>query len=221
MDNLIELKNKQNNLFFIPDLIYSRLLKTYRVKMNEYHIGDIIDWCAELEQEILVDVEALINFKRVQIGFPQDDGTLTIENDMAPVPRFVYRISRISDENNDTIRGAGYNGSYIILPSDFEGEKVYIDGYSLPFDPETKRPLLLKGHEQAAYHYCVLKMFEEDISMQRVAFNIGQQLTQNYQQAVNETAGTLLRLLSSDDYIRYANILSDLYPDIENVFKEE
>ena len=220
MENLIELKNRQNNLFFTPDLIYKRLLQTYRVKMQEYNIVNVIDWCAELEQEIIVDVEALIRFKGVQVGFPQEDGTLIISNDMVPVPRFVHRIDRIYDEDNNLILGAGYNGSYIVLPSTFEGDEVYIDGYSLPFDPETMRPLLLKGHEQAAYHFCVLKMFEEDIALQRVAFVIGQQLKANFEQAVSEAGGTLMRLLSSEDYIRYANIMMDLYPDITNVFKQ-
>ena len=221
MANLIELKNLQNNLFFAPGKIFNRLARSYKVKIQEYNLGDIIDWCAELEQEILVDVEALIKFSDLQIGFPSesDPSVLVIENSMVPLPPFIHRITMIYDENDNIIQGAGSNGSYIFLPSDFTGSKVFIAGRMIAFDSETMTPLLLRGHEQAAFAFCVYKMFEEDIDLQKVSQNVGLAIKQRMEQAMAESSGSLLALLTSDDYVRYCNIMMDLVPDMKGIFK--
>ena len=70
MVDLIKLRNMQNNLFFTPHVIFNRVSKVHRNKILEYNLGDFISWCYELENEILTDVEAMIAFDRMQLGFP-------------------------------------------------------------------------------------------------------------------------------------------------------
>ena len=222
MVDLIKLRNMQNNLFFTPHVIFNRVSKVHRNKILEYSLGDFISWCYELENEILTDVEAMIAFEAMQLGFPDpnDSSILTIEAGMVPVPRFIHRIKRIYDENSYVLSSAGYNGAYIFLPQNSTSTKVFISGYMIPYDPETNSPLMLKGHEQAAYHFCVHKMYEEDVILGKMPMNTAMLLESNKNNAIAEAASAVMRLVTQDDYVNYAHIMMDLSPDLCKIIKQ-
>jgi hypothetical protein len=131
----------------------------------EFEIGDLVEWCAEAENNI-GEFEALQRYKNVP---------LEIKNKKALLPCNVFRLLEI--------RGAGCsimnyenNGTYLLFadnsftnnmsqsfssPPNHGILTVFIDYVGIPIDEATNMPVIMDGHQEACYWYCLTKLLFE------------------------------------------------------------
>lgn len=147
-----------NNRYFSAREIYTRISSTYKNKISEYNVVDIMRWCAELVVEILRDPYDRIRCNKIRCGFGP---SYTITANRVPMPPFVFKLVAVRDENNRLLKDFSYQGEYLYFPDNNIPKEVYIDYDTVPLDNDGF-PLMKRGFELAAYAYCVYKMFEED-----------------------------------------------------------
>lgn len=170
-----------NNKYFTAEKIFARLSKTHKDKMSSYSIGDIIEWCAEIEIEVIGNYHQFTKYENVP---------LTVIDGKAMLPCNIFRISDIYSSSNNRIFNAHSDGDKISFSEDSNyipssNEIIYINYIGIPVDPETGYPLLLKGHEQALYWGCLTRMYEEDYLTQNIHGNIYNDMTIRYETALN------------------------------------
>lgn len=143
-----------NNKFFTSKEIYAKIVSSYRSKSNEISILHVMRWCSELVTEILRDPAGLIKNNKQE---------LIVVSNRCEVPDNIFQLEAVFNESNALVKDYLYQGQYLFFSDKNKPTKVYIDYYSIAVD-EDGFPLLKRGYEQAAYAYCVYKMFEEDAS---------------------------------------------------------
>ena len=125
-----------NSKYFTAEKIYTRLVDRYRKKMGGVKIGTIVEWCAEIE------IEVLGNWKQFQRF---DKYEMEVVSGKALLPCNLYRILDIYDSSEKRIMNYHNNGVYLSFsdygdnkPSD--GSKIYINFLGIAVDPESGYP---------------------------------------------------------------------------------
>jgi len=170
----------ENQKYFKAEKIFARLSKIHKQKMTPIDIGTIIEWCAEIEIEVIGNWAQFERYDKYEI---------TVGDGKALLPCNIYRILDVYDANEMRIMRYKNNGAYISF-SDFggsipDGSKLYINYSGIPVDPETNYPLFLRGHEQALFHGCVVNLYQEDFSMGKMRGDAYQEMVGSYEIALN------------------------------------
>lgn len=148
---------QENNRFSTADTIMS-MMSSY-IKNKDINILDIVEWCAELETDVLGDVEEMHEYFKYKV---------IIENYKGELPCNLYRLLDVFSASNE--RPNYYNdGTHLVFnlnqtfDTDENGfEYIYINFYGIPIDYDTGYPLIKKGHELACQWYCIWKLYTED-----------------------------------------------------------
>ena len=169
-----------NNKYFSAGKIHHRLSQRHKNKMSGYSYGDIVGMCAEVEIEILGNHVQFEPFEKVE---------LTVIDGKALTPCNIYRILDVFTSDNTRIFNYHYDGDKIsfseesnYVPSN--NSKVYINYYGIPLDDEGY-PMFLKGHEQALYWGCLVRMYEEDYAEGKIHPNTYNDFTIRYESHLN------------------------------------
>ena len=142
-----------NNKYFTSNEIYVRLIGAYRNKGKDITPLNVMHWCSELMTEILRDPVGLVDNYKVPVK---------VKDGKALLPFNVFRLEAVFDNNGVLLKNDFmYQGQYIFFSSTNCPTGLKIDFKSIAVD-DLGFPLIKRGYEQAAYAYCVYKMFEED-----------------------------------------------------------
>jgi hypothetical protein len=145
---------------FTSEEIYAMIVSSYPKKASEISVVEVMRWCGELTTTILKSPTGYVMNNKVRMGFGPNK---EVRDSRVPAPRFIYKLEGVYDENKRLVKDYSYQGGYIYFPKNLTPQIVYIDYLSVPVD-DNGFPLIKRGYEQAAYAYCVYKMFEEDSS---------------------------------------------------------
>ncbi len=195
-----------NSKYFTAEKIYTRLAGRYRQKMQGITIGTIIEWCAEIELEVLG------NWKQFE---RYDKEELIVVDGKALLPCHLYRVLDLYDSSNERIMNYHNNGAYISF-SEFDNNtpsnssKIYINYLGIAIDPVTKYPLLLRGHEQALFYGCAVRLLEEDFLNNKINTNAFADIQLKYEAALN-SADTGFRHHSKNDIKEYMAVILNAY----------
>jgi hypothetical protein len=147
--------------------IYDRLNMSFRKKMAGVPLRHVIEWCATVEIEYIRDYPQFVQNRDVE---------LNVNNYRALLPCNIYKLERVVDKYDSPIFKYGNNGSYLFfdnIEKPIQEGIVKINFLGIPIDDD-KMPLILKGHEESCYHYCVLQIFQEDEAEGKVSPNFMQ-----------------------------------------------
>lgn len=192
-----------------------------------YDIYDIVEWCGEAVNNI-GEYESFERFSNVEIE---------VIDKKALLPCNVWRVLKVSGNNcsDCTIYNYVNNGTYLSFsdnsltngatsssspPSDGT-IKLRVDYIGIAIDSETGYPLILEGHEQACYWYCMTKLYMEDFLSGKMDGQRYNFIQEQYGKYVSK-AKSSMRHTSRDDMdkmamIRYNMIRSVRMP--KNNFK--
>lgn len=191
----------ENSKYFKVEKIFARLAGIYKKKMNEVSIGTIAEWCAEIEVEVLGHYSQFIRYDKHEI---------TVVDGKALLPCNIHRLLDVYNSSNTRIMRYHNNGVYISFSeyggSVADGSTLYINYKGIPIDSETGFPLFLRGHEQACYTGCVLRLHEEDYSMGKMRGDVYETMQTKYEVALR-SANTGFRHVSRNDMKDYLAVV--------------
>lgn len=146
--------------------IWARLSRVHTTK--QFSPNEVIEWCAEVEHDILEDIEGFALYKQVP---------LVVNNLQALLPCNLFRLMEVFISNDRRIKYSN-QGDFIMFDSiqtfnkNNQGQDiVYISYYGIPVDPKTGYPLIKKGHELACEAYCTWKVYYEDFLIGKIDAN--------------------------------------------------
>jgi hypothetical protein len=191
-----------NNKYFTAEKIFARLAKVYKSKMQGTDIGTIIEWCAEIELEVLGNWQQFVRYDKYEI---------TVVDGKALLPCNIYRLLDVVDGSEIRMMNYHNNGAYLSfseyddnVPSD--GSSIYINFLGIAIDPETGYPLLLRGHEQALYWGCAVKLHEEEFSQGKLNAQSFNRMVDMYEVSLR-SADTGFRHFSKNDAKEYMAVI--------------
>ena len=151
-----------NHLYTDHKNIYARL--TRKVKSKRIDEGDIIEWCQEVEIDIIQDMDNMYKFVEAEF---------TVENNRVFLPCNVYKILDVYTTPDDTTSRIYYYkaGSFISFDAAESYTTIYIDFIGSPVDLETDVPLIIRGHEIACEAYCMWNIYFEDIISDKISID--------------------------------------------------
>jgi hypothetical protein len=165
--------------------IAQRLAKTHPNKSNLLQPQDVASWCAEVETQMIGDIEAFRTYV--------DQKFIVSSNRQVLVPCNVYKILDVFRDPGTYYSRIDYynNGSYLnfsttqTFPKDTDGNDViYINYKGIAVDSETHYPLIKKGHERACEAYCMTKIYYEDFLNGKINIQAWSELHQELDNAL-------------------------------------
>jgi len=141
-----------NNKFVSVDYVLANLGRSF--KTVNWDSNDVLEWCMQLEADMIADVESMAEFIEVR---------LPVTNKQAKEPCNVHRILDVYQTAGVPGSKVSYsrNGTYINFDSNFNGDSIYINYFGTMIDLNTGVPLILKTHVKACEAYCVQQVFFE------------------------------------------------------------
>lgn len=220
MENPIELTRGYNNKFTHPMVVYNRLVNRNKSMMIGISPSVIIDMCGEIVSEVMRDVENMYHLK-INIGFDDGKDNLVVKTRLAPVPSFIARIVNVIDSNDNIIshHDFDYNGSYIMLRDDtYNDLPLYIECYTIPFEPKEYVPLIPRGYEQVCYWHCVY-ILSMELSFRREITEYDMRRIKEEYEAAKANALSSTFDVTRDEYVEIVHIMHDVAIDRVNVVK--
>ena len=146
-----------NSLYVSPEVIYARLKRIYKNKVIE--IGDIIEWCAEVETEHIPELDKMFYFEAEEF---------IVSNKMIQLPCHLHRLLDVYTDSSTSysiIEKVGNNGSYLYgFPEGIEdGDTIYLNYIGIAVTEEGY-PLVIKTHEVPCMFFCRCRLFEEEMN---------------------------------------------------------
>jgi len=191
----------ENSKYFKAEKIFARLNSIHKHKMSPIGIGTIIEWCAEIEVEVIGNWAQFERYDKYEI---------TVADGKALLPCNIYRILDVYDSGDTRIMKYHNNGACISFSeyggSISDGYKLYINYLGIPIDLETEYPLFLRGHEQALFAGCVLKLYTEDYSLGKMRGDVYQNMVTDYEVALR-SANNGFRHFSRNDAKDYLAVV--------------
>lgn len=156
-----------NNKYVTALTIASKIAS--RHKKKKIDILDIVEWCAEVECEILGDFESFVQYNRYK---------LKVINQQALLPCNCYRLLDVISSSNRRVNNYN-NGTYLNFiqeqtfdfDSELSSDVVFINFIGIAIDEETGYPLIKKGHELACEAYCIYNLYYEDFLNNKIDVN--------------------------------------------------
>lgn len=143
--------------------IYTRIAAL--VKGKSLNPADILEWSVQCETEYIQSFASLIPYLKVK---------LPVRDRMARIPPYKTRIMDVyEDPENERSHVTYYdNGAYIVLPSEYKKDYVYINFMGIAIDPKSGIPFIKKGHEEACVYHCLVNLYLEDALNGRIDRNM-------------------------------------------------
>lgn len=133
--------------------IMARIARIHKHK--ELNEDDILEWCAECCIEYIQDSSYYVEYNSVR---------LPVVNRVVEIPCYLHKIHDVyyAITNPNSVVKYIHNGSYLFLEENYKKDYVYLNFWGLPINPDTKYPMILKGHEQACQAFCIKNIYYED-----------------------------------------------------------
>lgn len=126
-------------------VIHAMLNRNFPNKI--WDIANVIEWCQYVENNILGNVDAMIRY----IDYP-----VKVEYGKALIPCFSHKVFSYSKIKGQQVDVSTHNQeNYLRVYDDIKDGTIYITFVGMPVDQETGVPLILRGHEDVCYWYCV------------------------------------------------------------------
>jgi hypothetical protein len=201
--------------YITAETIASMITRNY--KGLEFEIGDVVEWCAEAEAHI-GEFEALQRFR----NYP-----LEVKDKKALLPCNLFRLLEVKGtgfsimnyENNGTYLLFGNNSFTNNMSQSFSSPPndgiitVFIDYVGIPIDEETNMPVIMDGHQEACYWYCLTKLLFEKYMNKEIDQTRWEFIQLMYGQYVHK-AKSSLRYTSRDDMDRMMMIQYNMVPKV-------
>ena len=136
--------------------IFNRLARALRGTDKILSKSDILEWCQEVETEFCPQPATMYRYM---------DMEFTVTNNRITLPCHIYEIKDVFTNLGDYGTRVPYAnpGSFLSFHPSLNLTKVYMNYIGTPIDIETGIPLILKGHEQACFWYCMYMMYLPEI----------------------------------------------------------
>lgn len=164
----------KNAKYISPETIHNRLTKV--IKGKSIQVGDVINWCGQVESEYLGEDYQLITQKEKPFDVDSDK--------KVRVPNNLYRLFSVTNESGDRVV-YDYNGAYIFLSDSYSGSKVLLNYEAIPIDTETGYPLILRGHEPVCEAFCIKNIYYEDYLNGKIDQNRWNTLVRDFENKVS------------------------------------
>ena len=160
--------------------VYNRI--TALVKGKTINPADILEWCVQCETEYIESYSSFVQYLRVK---------LKVRDKAARIPPYKTRILDVYEDPENEKSHVNYydNGAYLVLPSEYKKDYVYINFIGIAVDPETNIPFIKKGHEEACVYHCLVNLYLEDALNGRIDRNMYMMYEQKRDQYVRAAQG--------------------------------
>ena len=160
-----------NSVYYVsPEIIQNKCARRYR-RIKEFHIDDIVEWCGEVETNLISDVDLMLQINYVPLSVV--DGSVLLPCNIHKIVDCFTKGNRIVDF---TLNSSGaymtslkYHDSFA---STFNEDTLYLNYIGTPVDPNSGYPLIAKGHELVCETFCLIRSFEEDVAMGKFNANL-------------------------------------------------
>lgn len=198
----------KNYLYTTVENIHARVSSIN--KRKAFDILDCVEWCAELELDLLGDVDRMADFFMVEC---------VVTDNQALLPCNMYRLKDVLYSDNTRRTDYYSTGQYLnFLPgtsfdtNDDDESVVYINYKGLPVDSKTNYPLISRNHILAAQAYCMYKLYYEDYLNGDIDENRWRTL-EEHKIIQCEAARNGFRDKTNDDMQRYQQVVSNMIMD--------
>lgn len=178
------------------------------VKGKEFDIYDVAEWCGECETDEIGMFEGFAKYRNVPI---------LVKQNKAQMPCNVYRLLSVH-KNKCSIPKYDWDGAYLRFnfddPATFNNEyTIHVDYLGVKVDQEGL-PMILDGHQEACFWYCMTKIYFEDYMNGIVPENRFMFLQDRLGHYVAKAKGSF-RNVSYDDMNEISRILHNLVPKVK------
>lgn len=178
------------------------------VKGKEFDIWDVAEWCGECETDEIGMYEGFAKYRSVPI---------VVNNNKGQMPCNIYRLLSVH-KSNCAIAKYNWDGAYLRFnfddPSTFNSEyTVHIDYLGVKVDQEGL-PMILDGHQEACFWYCMTKLYFEDYMNKLIDENRYMFLQDRLGHYVTQAKGSF-RYVTRDDMNEINRILHNLVPKVK------
>jgi hypothetical protein len=182
--------------------IAAKITRDYPGQM--FDIADIIEWCAEAENNI-GEFEAFEDVRDLEIEIKDRKALLpcnvwrllNVKLGGCSIPNYHNYGTYLTFSDNSFTNMIGNLGSLGKNPPKIGTLKAHIDFIGIPIDPNTGYPLIMDGHQEACFWYCLKKMLFPDFLSGKIPSDRWQYIDMQYGQYVQK-AKSSLRFTSRD-----------------------
>ena len=161
-------------------------------KNMTFDLYDVAEWCGECEVDEIGQYQSFAKFRGVQVK---------VKNNKAYLPCNVYRILSIH-RNKCCIPKYDWDGAYARFnlddPATFNQEYIVEIDYLGVMIDDKGFPLILDGHQEACYWYCMTKLYFEPYMNKEIDESRWQTLQENFGKYVMKVKQSM-RNMSRDD----------------------
>lgn len=200
--------------YVTAEAIAAKISRDY--KSLEFDFFDVVEWCVEAENNI-ASFEQFVEYRNVPIE---------VIDKKALLPCGIYRLLHVRG-HNCTVFNYDNNGTYLLfgdnsvtnassIPTSIPEKgsiELRIDYIGVPVDQKTGYPLIMDGHQEACYWYCLSKLLfpkymAKEINESQYAF-----IQERYGHYVAK-AKSSFRFTSRDDLERMMMIRMNMIPQL-------
>jgi hypothetical protein len=196
-----------SNLYTDHEYIMNMLSRPLKESSKNIVEQDILEWCQQVETEFCTDIDNMHIFEGAEIP---------IINHRGRVPCHTFRILDVYSDLGVTSSRVPYKkniqGGYLHFHPSLNLKKIYMDYVGTPIDMETGVPLIIKGHEQACYWFCMFNLFFNDRLTRRIDRDAWQEIKDNKENEILAARGTNYRHKDREDINRLDRITFSLIP---------
>jgi len=202
---------QENSKYFSAEKIFSRLSMIFKKKMEEYNLGHIVEMCAWVEFEVLGTYAST---------YHKNKHAIDVVDYQALLPCDVFRVKDVYTTGNNRILGFTNNGVYLHFSEECtnrpaNGSTIYINYDAIPTD-DNGYPLFLRGHEDALYWGCVIRMHEEDHADGLVNENVWRDWMIRYEVSL-DSADNGFRHHSRNELKEFMAVVHDMIPRVNEM----
>lgn len=146
-------------MYIRPEEIYMDVARTY--KSRTFSLYDVVEWCMQVETDYICDVDIMLRYVYVTKVI---DGRITL-------PKNIYRILLIEDEDGRLIENKAVSGSYIHGLKAYENRHVKIEFLGVAMDYDCM-PLVAASHRDACRRYVIIQLFEDEAALDAHIYRI-------------------------------------------------
>lgn len=178
------------------------------VKGKEFDIYDVAEWSGECETDEIGMYEAFVKYRNVCVD---------VKHNKAYLPCNIYRILSVY-EGKCKIPKYQWDGAYLRFnmddPSTFGQEyQISIDYLGIAVDNQGL-PMIMDGHQEACYWYCMTKLYFEDYMNGMIDENRYMFMQSQLGKYVDKVKSSF-RYVTRDDMNDIQRIMHNLIPKVK------
>lgn len=186
--------------------IAAKISRNY--KSLDYNLYDVVEWCGECEKHI-GEYKYFLEYEKVKIP---------VENCIAVLPCNIIRLINVTGAG---CKELNYYRDANLLKFSSDKFDIFIDYLGMPVDEEGF-PLIMLGHEEACYYYCLKRLMEPDFIMGKMNIASWQYIMGQYEIYVTKAKNSAQHLSKRDmdkiNMIKY-NVIKNVRTSQMNNFK--